>query len=64
MICLLKLFVLLLLTGCSVLPGYKAVKVDYCERVNGIIYCDDERIDTNYYAECSIYDDEDCENRR
>lgn len=58
---MLLLMMTLLFTGCSIMPGYKAVKVTYCEKVNGIIYCEDERIDTNYYPGCSMYDDINCE---
>jgi hypothetical protein len=59
-ISLILLVLFITCTGCSLVPGYKAVKVDYCERVRGVIYCDDMFVDTNYYDECSIYD-RDCE---
>jgi hypothetical protein len=52
-ITLLSIFIL---SSCTTLPAYKAVKVEYCERINGIVYCEDGFVDTNYYATCSVYD--------
>ena len=57
-----KYIILLLMVGCSIKPDYKYAKIDYCERINGVIYCEDgARIDTNYYPGCSVYDIKECE---
>lgn len=54
------ILLLFLLSGCS---GYRLVKSDTCERINGVVYCEDVMIDTNYYPSCSIYDDKTCRGR-
>lgn len=56
------LFFILILSSCSLKPDYKYAKIEYCERINGVIYCDNgDRIDTNYYPNCSVYDTKECE---
>ncbi len=56
--------ILLLLSGCSILPNFSIDKVEYCKKIRGVIYCDNgAEINMNRETyECSIYDDpRDCE---
>lgn len=60
---LILIVLLLKVTSCAFVPAYRAEKVEYCEKVNGIVYCDDITVDTNYYNDCSVYDDDGCRSR-
>ena len=47
---------LLFLTSCAIVPTHHAQEIEYCEKVDGIIYCKDIIIDTNCnprYMDCT-----------
>jgi hypothetical protein len=51
----LPILFLIFLSSCSFFD-YKLVRFERCERINDVIYCENETIDTTYYPSCSIYD--------